>query len=382
MTLTSALYMQRGGAPQGPAGTGKTETVKDLAKNLAFFTVIQNCSAQDDILSLGKLFTGLALSGSWGCFDEFNRIEVDVLSVVAGMVQTLLDAIRKNEQITAFQDTMIKVSKGMGLFITMNPGYAGRSALPDNLASLFRPVAMMKPDFQMIIKITLISSGFLESDELSKKIAVIYDLMLKQLSKSDHYDFGMRAIKSVLRALAEIKRSNREMKEVNVVIKAIRDMNLPKFIADDVILFDNMFIDLFPDCDEPENDNDELQIAIEEAMLEKKLQLNENLIVKTIQLYDSQSTRHSNMLVGKSMAGKSSAWKVLQMAMNNLNKQEKANNTPDEKRKAKLPVQVDIVNPKAVSEEELYGAFDDQNPPQWQDGIFSTVLKRIVDIDD
>jgi len=123
----------------------------------------------------------------------------------------------------------------------------------------------------MIIKITLISSGFLESDELSKKIAVIYDLMLKQLSKSDHYDFGMRAIKSVLRALASIKRSNREMKETNVVIKAIRDMNLPKFIADDVILFDNMFIDLFPDCDEPENDNDELQIAIEEAMLEKKL---------------------------------------------------------------------------------------------------------------
>ena len=61
------------------------------------------------------------------------------------------------------------------------------------------------------------------------------------------------------------------MKETNVVIKAIRDMNLPKFIADDVILFDNMFIDLFPDCDEPENDNDELQIAIEEAMLEKKL---------------------------------------------------------------------------------------------------------------
>jgi dynein heavy chain len=106
------------------------------------------------------------------------------------------------------------------------------------------------------------------------------------------------------------------MKEVNVVIKAIRDMNLPKFIADDVVLFDNMFIDLFPDCDEPENDNDELQIAIEEAMLEKKLQLNENLIVKTIQLYDSQSTRHSNMLVGRSMSGKSTSWKVLQHAMN------------------------------------------------------------------
>jgi dynein heavy chain len=55
---------------------------------------------------------------------------------------------------------------------------------------------------------------------------------------------------------------------------------------------------------------------------------------------------------------------------------------PEDKRKTKLPIQVDIVNPKAISEEELYGANNDSNPPEWQDGIFSTVLKRIVDITD
>lgn len=75
-------------------------------------------------------------------------------------------------------------------------------------------------------------------------------------------------------------------------------MNLPKFIAEDVVLFDNMFVDLFPECEEPEVDLDALQLAIEDCLIQKNMQLNENLIVKTMQLYESKVTRHGNMLVG------------------------------------------------------------------------------------
>jgi dynein heavy chain len=318
---------------------------------------------------------GLARSGAWGCFDEFNRIQVDVLSVVASMVLTLLDAIRKKETSTAFGDSNIEVLKDTGLFITMNPGYAGRSALPDNLACLFRPVAMMAPDFQAICKISLMAEGFKQNELLAKKVVTIYALMKKQLSKQSHYDFGMRAVKSVLNASGRVKRERPDVDEITVMIKAIRDMNLPKFIAEDVILFDNLFIDLFPECEEPENDNDDLQIAIEEALMRKNLQLNENLVVKMMQLYESKVTRHGNMLVGSTFAGKTKCWEILADALNSLNAEEKAaGKTDDFKYQAVKP---ELINPKSISCDELYGYNDDQNPPQWHDGVLSSVLKRI-----
>jgi|TARA_B110000285_G_C15020063_1_gene561087 dynein heavy chain, axonemal len=222
------------------------------------------------------------------------------------------------------------------------------------------------------------SGGFKQNEILSKKVNTIYELMKKQLSKQTHYDFGMRAIKSVLNSSARLKREMGDMDEITVMIKAIRDMNLPKFVAEDVILFDNLFIDLFPDCEEPENDNDALQIEIEEALMRHGLQLNENLVVKIMQLYESNVTRHGNMLVGLTMSGKTTAWQILIEALNKLSEAEKKENKKGDAADMKFkPVKHDLINPKAINIDELYGYFDDQPQPQWVDGILSTVLKRI-----
>lgn len=104
-----------------------------------------------------------------------------------------------------FMGEVISLVPTIGIFITMNPGYAGRTELPENLKALFRPCAMVVPDFELICEIMLVAEGFQEARMLARKFITLYTLCKELLSKQDHYDWGLRAIKSVLVVAGSLK---------------------------------------------------------------------------------------------------------------------------------------------------------------------------------
>ncbi|CDJ43277.1 hypothetical protein ETH_00008805 [Eimeria tenella] len=309
-------------------------------------------------------------SGLWGCFDEFNRIDLEVLSVVAMQIESITMA--KKQALKSFlfpgESAPIKLVPTTAYFITMNPGYAGRQELPENLKVLFRSVSMMVPDRQIIIKVKLASVGYMDIDNLSNKFKVLYGLCEEQLSKQRHYDFGLRNILSVLRTAGATKRSEPDADEEMLLMRTLRDMNLSKLVADDVPLFLSLLSDIFPrQSNPPKTVYQEIENAVVQELQKRGLVRTDEFFLKIMQLYEytvaflmqTSVVRHGFMLVGDSCSGKTTIANTLTAALTATGQQ----------------TRIVTMNPKAITAQQMYGV-KDAISDEWTPGIFAWMWSR------
>jgi dynein heavy chain len=270
-----------------------------------------------------------------------------------------------------FDGKTIKLKPRFGVFITMNPGYAGRTELPDNLKSLFRPVAMMIPDYALVAEVTLYSKGFTTAKELSVKMHQLFKLSSEQLSKQKHYDFGLRGIKSILTRAGQIKEKFPKDPEAEVLIRAMKDSNLPKFLEVDIELFLDIITDLFPKTIVNKIENKVFIEKVKQIVEAENLKPTPGFVEKVGQLLDTMMVRLGNMIVGETGVGKTSIYKVLMKTLTELGKNKDLAAQDD----WYCTIKSDLLNPKAVPKSDLYMA-KDEITQTWEDGIVARIMRE------
>ncbi|KAJ3140439.1 Cytoplasmic dynein 2 heavy chain 1 [Physocladia obscura] len=370
LTLTQAMSSGFGGNPFGPAGTGKTESVKALGVLFGRQVLVFNCDEGIDYKSMGRIFVGLVKCGAWGCFDEFNRLDEAVLSAVSQQIQVIQAALKKKEKYVNLLSNSIELNPNSGIFVTLNPagkGYGGRQKLPDNLKQLFRSVAMTHPNNELISEVILFSEGFKLGKELGTKVVSVYSLCKQLLSSQQHYDWGLRPLKTVLslagRLLHEEKQTGvvDRQREVAIVVKALRVNTLSKLTFSDSERFNSLIKDIFSEVTIEEINYEELSVAIKEVYSEMSLDFAQTQFDKIFQLHEAIRQRMGVVIVGPSGSGKSILWQVLERAW----------------KKCGFKLKKHVTNPKAIDRHSLLGHMD-MDTREWFDGILTLSSRQAV----
>ncbi|KAL3074123.1 hypothetical protein niasHT_033331 [Heterodera trifolii] len=372
LTMTHALHCRLGGSPFGPAGTGKTESVKALGHQLGRFVLVFNCDETFDFQAVGRILAGLCQVGAWGCFDDFNRLEERMLSAVSQQIQMIQDTVRADSDMKVdLVGKSLTVNPNMAIFITMNPGYSGRYNLPDNLEQLFCSHAMTSPGRGRIAEVMLFSQGFQSAKILANQIVLLFSLCEEQLSNQCHYDFGLRALKYVLVSAGNIKRDAiQRSSEQQMLFQSVCETLKPKLVSEDITLLQSLLHDVFPGISYSPKQVESIKNEVLNICKTEHLSCSPiigetgNLwLEKVLQVYQITNINHGLMLVGESESGKTTAWTTLLEALENHERVEGVSH---------------VIDAKSISKDTLYGTLD-PNTREWTDGLFTRIIRRIID---
>ncbi|CAB3224979.1 unnamed protein product [Arctia plantaginis] len=370
--LTQALHLGFVGNPFGPAGTGKTESVKALGGLVGRLVLIFNCDEAMDSECMGRLLSGIALCGAWGCFDEFNRLTAHTLSVVSHQFASLLAAIADRtpgtEPTAVLNGKHITVSEWCGVAATLNPagrGYGGRRELPAALQRLLRPIAMLQPPHTEVAAHLLAANCVPDSQILATDLNNVFTLASSLLSSQRHYDWGLRALKAAVGSCASALEPRAaaafDLRRRRSAARHVLTLNnMSKLTRHDALRFENILSLVFNDVPVEESSSDSINASLEAIVDSLKLVQNKLQIQKCMELYEQLQQRMGVVIVGPPGSGKTTIRRLLKSALAHQGKN----------------VVEYIICPKAMSRDWLLGNID-HDTRQWTDGVISSTALEI-----
>eukprot|EP00835_Amoeboradix_gromovi_P003948 NODE_282_length_11867_cov_0.266995.p1 type:complete len:2718 gc:universal NODE_282_length_11867_cov_0.266995:328-8481(+) len=179
--------------PSGPAGTGKTETIKYLGALLGKQVIVFNCDATINYNDFKHSLLGVIASQQWGCFDEFNRLNVKVMGLISSELSLMLNAQYQRLKEVKYMDITVKVPSTITA-ITMNPSsklYGARNELPSVIRDIFKTILMENTDMYKILNNIIAHADLIRVLEYCVTLSHL-------LIKSPINEFGLRTLKPIL----------------------------------------------------------------------------------------------------------------------------------------------------------------------------------------
>ena len=358
ISLANAWRHNVGGVAVGPAAVGKTETVRNMAGAIGRHCYFIGCHETGEPSLWVRFFKGLAETGTWCCLEYINHLSTEAVSVVAQSIRELFQSRTAGLRVSGGENAAVHRGSECGIFATLNPqeGQEWRG----NLHDLFRPTAMLQPDFEIITTVKLQALCFREAKSLARKLIAVLRVLDEQLPQKSYRYNNTLLISAVIESMQKNKEDSTNTSSHMSLLRALQAAIIPTLGEEAMPVFKGIVRDVFGIEELPFPKSDEWTSMAQAACVERGLQPTVEFLCRMKELDVLLSSRRAVIVLGPAGSGKSSLLAALQTLHTNRGKG-----------RQKPGVLMHIINPKAISSAQLYGQRQDV---QWQRGAIEAAF--------
>lgn len=355
----------------GPTSCGKTETIRSLTRALAKPLYIINCNNSISYDCVTRIFKGMVSCGAWVCFENFDRLKLELLSAIVQNLTQMKQAISSSSKTINFDGCDLTLNASGHISVNVNSVQFEYTDLPDNLKILFRSVTMTTPDIGRIAEVELFAGGFLRAKKLAAKLAVSYKLLSEHLGERRHYNFSASSLKTVIATAIDMKRNvPDEENEHILLVRSMIDINIPQLCTTDIPVFQSIMHHVFPESDVlPSFDCSAILKALENVCVKRFLTLHPIFKLKIIQIIELMYVHRGLVLISDPLGGKTEILRALAETLSLLQDQGNA---------IGATVKVETIMPGVVDSDALFGYLCDKSDV-WKDGLCTQIFRRFTE---